>query len=70
MFLSGAKLQRVLKKLNTPLWAFRAEYVKRKRTEPVRKDIAERYLFFLTKPFCYAILRLLHTGKRRIPSGG
>lgn len=37
MFLSGAKLQRVLKKLNTPLWAFRAEYVERKMNRTRKK---------------------------------
>lgn len=51
MFLSGAKLRRVLKKLNTPLWAFRVEYVKRKMNRTRKKGHSRKVSLLPYKAF-------------------
>ena len=65
MFLSGAKLQRVLKKLNTPLWAFRAEYVKRKMNRTRKKGHSRKVSLLPYEAFLLRHSSLAPCGKKK-----
>ena len=70
MFLDGAKLQRVLKKLNTPLWAFRVGYVKRKMNRVHKKQHSRKVSFLPYEAFLLRHSSLFMRRNGRIPSGG
>jgi len=64
------KIAKSLKKINTPLWAFRAEYVKRKMNRTRKKGHSRKVSLLPYEAFLLRHSSLFMRRNGRIPSEG